>query len=176
MVVALSGFLRYSLENDPQQKVTLDQEIGAIKRYLEIEQRRFEDRLRVGIVVTPEAGAALVPSLILQPLIENAVKYAVSRREDGGRIEIVAHVEGDTLDIVLRDDGPGSADYRSAQGAGHGVGLTNTRERLRVLYGSRQSFGIRNLPPHGTEVHLRCPWELPMKEDTADAYPHADRR
>ncbi len=82
MVGALSGFLRYSLDSDPEQRVTLDQEIESVRRYLCIEQVRFDDRLRVGIMVTPEAASALVPSLILQPLIENAIKFAVSRREE----------------------------------------------------------------------------------------------
>jgi LytS/YehU family sensor histidine kinase len=176
MVGALSGFLRYSLDSDPEQKVTLEQELGAIHRYLAIEQLRFGDRLRVGIMVTPEAADALVPSLILQPLIENAVKFAVSRREEGGRIEIVAQVKGEALDIALRDDGPGSLDYLPDKGGGHGVGLTNTRERLRVLYGERQSFTIRNQPPHGTEVHLQFPFERSPGEAVAHADPHADRR
>ncbi len=159
MVGALSGFLRYSLDNDPEQKVTLDQEIGAIKRYLSIEQLRFGARLRVGIMITPPAGDGLVPSLILQPLIENSVKFAVSRREEGGRIEIVAKVDGSMLDIILRDDGPGSPDYTPQSGDGHGVGLVNTRERLSVLYGKHQLFTIARLEPHGTSAHLRFPFE-----------------
>jgi LytS/YehU family sensor histidine kinase len=165
MVGALSGFLRYSLDNDPQQKVTLDQEIGAVKRYLAIEQLRFGERLKVGVLVTSPAGSALVPSMILQPLIENAVKYAVSRREEGGRIEIVARVDEDVLEIALRDDGPGSLDYLPAKGGGHGVGLTNTRERLRVLYGDHHRFSIRNLQPQGTEVRLQFPFEPPLAEE-----------
>jgi len=165
MVGALSGFLRYSLDSDPEQTIGLEQEIGAIRRYLSIEQLRFGERLEVGIMIEPPAGRARVPSLILQPLIENAIKYAVSRREEGGRIEIVARVDGDLLDIALRDDGPGSADYRSARGEGHGVGLANTRERLRVLYGERQQFSIRRLQPQGTEVRLRFPYDpIPHEE------------
>lgn len=177
MVGALSGFLRYSLDSDPEQKVTLDQEIGAIKRYLAIEQLRFGDRLKVAIAVTPPAGTALLPSLILQPLIENAVKYAVSRREEGGSIDILARVDGETLDIAIRDDGPGSADFRPGNGrGGAGVGLANTRERLRVLYGARHHFAIRNLQPHGAEVRLQFPFNHAATEETADAFAHADRR
>jgi anti-sigma regulatory factor (Ser/Thr protein kinase) len=160
MVGALSGFLRYSLDSDPEQKVSLDQEIGSIQRYLAIEQVRFGDRLKVGILVTPPAGEALVPSLILQPMIENAVKYGISKREEGGRIEIIARVvdEG-VLDIVLRDNGPGSLSYRPERADGQGVGITNTRERLRVLYGDRQHFEIVRLQPQGTEVRLQFPFE-----------------
>ena len=168
MVGALSGFLRYSLDSDPEQKVTLEQEIGAIRRYLAIEQLRFGERLKIGILVTPPAGSALVPSLILQPLIENAVKFGVSRREEGGRIEIVAHVEDGILDIALRDDGPGSLDYRPERNDGHGVGLANTRERLRVLYGDDQHFTICRLQPQGTEVRLQFPFEPASTEEKAN--------
>jgi two-component system, LytTR family, sensor kinase len=116
MVGALSGFLRYSLDSDPGQRVTLDQEIDSVRRYLGIEQVRFGERLDVGILVTPEAADALVPSLILQPLIENAIKFAISRREEGGRIELVAHADEGVLEITVRDDGPGSADYMPKSG------------------------------------------------------------
>jgi two-component sensor histidine kinase len=174
MVGALSQFLRYSLDGDPEQRVTLSQEIEAIRRYLIIEQMRFGERLHVGIMVTPPADVARVPSLILQPLIENAIKYAISRREEGGRIEIVATVDDGMLDIRLRDDGPGSPDYRPAPGSS-GVGLANTRERLRVLYGERQSFAIRSLQPQGTEAHLRLPFE-PQPRGGDDAHSHPDRR
>ncbi|NCT67082.1 MAG: sensor histidine kinase [Rhodanobacteraceae bacterium] len=177
MVGALSSFLRYSLESDPQQKVTLEQELGAIRRYLAIEQMRFGERLRVGILVTPPSGSALMPSLLLQPLIENAVKYGMSRREEGGRIEIVARVQDGVVDIAVRDDGPGSLDYRPGGGSnGAGVGLANTRERLRVLYGERHHFTIRKLQPIGTEVQLQFPFEPSRPEEPADADPHPDRR
>jgi two-component system, LytTR family, sensor kinase len=174
MVGALSGFLRYSLDSDPEQRVTLDQEIESVRRYLCIEQVRFGERLRVGIMVTPEAAGALVPSLILQPLIENAIKFAVSRREEGGRLELVARADDGVLEISLRDDGPGSADYVPKSGGGHGVGLANTRERLRVLYGEHQSFTIRTCEPHGTLVTLRLPLER-LEEDIANAHAYADR-
>jgi LytS/YehU family sensor histidine kinase len=174
MVGALSGFLRYSLDSDPEQRVTLNQEIESVRRYLGIEQVRFGDRLRVGILVTPEAGSALVPSLILQPLIENAIKFAVSRREEGGHIELVARAEEGVLEISLRDDGPGSDDYVPKSGGGHGVGLANTRERLRVLYGDEQSFTIRTCAPRGTLVTLRLPLER-ADEDIAHADTHAYR-
>ena len=160
MVGALSGFLRYSLDSDPEQRVTLDQEIESVRRYLMIEQVRFGDRLRVGIMVTPEAGSALVPSLILQPLIENAIKYAVSKREEGGRIELVARRDSDMLDLHLRDDGPGFAEGELVPNGHARVGLANTRERLRVLYGERQHFEIGNREPHGVDAHIRPPFEI----------------
>ena len=163
MVGSLSAFLRYSLDSDPVQRVTLAQEMDATNLYLSIEQLRFGERLRVSMQVTAEVRAALVPSLILQPLIENAIKHAVSRREEGGTIEIHAHRDGASLFIVLQDDGPGCVDF-SERRNGHGVGLANTRERLSVLYGTRQDFSIANRTPHGCQVRLRLPFETAAAE------------
>jgi hypothetical protein len=165
MVGSLSAFLRYSLDSDPVQRVTLAQEIDATNQYLGIEQLRFGERLRVRIDVADDVRDALVPSLILQPLIENAIKYAVSKREEGGSIEIEARRNGSDLQIVLRDDGPGCSNKgERAEGDGRGVGLANTRERLRVLYGERQEFSIGNRAPHGAEVQIRLPFEAAAKE------------
>jgi LytS/YehU family sensor histidine kinase len=158
MVTGLSAFLRHTLDSDPMQRVTLGDELDALSRYLAIEQLRFAERLQVGIEVTPEARRALVPSLILQPLIENCIKYAVAKRIDGGRIEIEARVLGANLEVLVRDDGPGLGPDGTCE-SGHGVGLSNTRERLRVLFGERQSVTVRNLAPHGVEVCLRLPLE-----------------
>jgi two-component system, LytTR family, sensor kinase len=158
MVGSLSAFLRYSLDSDPVQRVTLAQEIEATNLYLGIEQLRFGERLRVRMDIDPQARDALVPSLLLQPLIENAIKYAVSKREEGGSIEIEARREGDDLVIVMRDDGPGCANFENRSN-GHGVGLANTRERLRVLYGERQHFDLSNRAPHGVEAHIELPYE-----------------
>ena len=160
MVGSLSAFLRYSLDSDPVQRVTLAQEIDALNLYLGIEQLRFGERLQVRMDIDAAARAALVPSLILQPLIENAVKHALAKREEGGRIEVEARRDGDTLDIHLRDDGPGCSETDSARSDHRGVGLVNTRERLRVLYGERGQFSIDNRLPHGADAHIRLPFEI----------------
>jgi len=157
MICSLSSFLRHSLESDPEQSVTLAQEVEALELYLGIERVRFGDRLSVVVDIDPDTRAARVPSLILQPLVENAIKYAVSTSEAGGRIELVARREGDMLDVHLRDDGPGITATSSAGGAG--VGLANTRERLRLIYGERQHVGITNREPRGADIHLRLPFE-----------------
>ena len=159
MVGSLSAFLRHSLDSDPEQRVPLSQEIDALNLYLGIEQLRFGERLTVTMDIEPATRAALVPSLILQPLIENAIKYAVSKREEGGRIELVARRDGDMLDLHLRDDGPGFAETDMTPNGHARVGLANTRERLRVLYGERQRFDIGNREPHGADVHIRLPFE-----------------
>jgi len=158
MVTSLSSFLRYSLDSDPVQRVTLAQEIEALNLYLGIEQIRFGDRLQVRINVDAAARDALVPSLILQPIIENSIKHAVAKREEGGNIEVEARRDGNTLDVHLRDDGPGCPDF-DAPTNHTGVGLANTRERLRVIYAERQQFRIDNREPHGADVHIRLPFE-----------------
>ncbi|MEP6940603.1 MAG: histidine kinase [Rudaea sp.] len=163
MVGSLASFLRYSLDSDPVQRVTLAQEIEALHLYLSIEQIRFGERLQVSLVVDEAARTALVPSLILQPIVENAIKHAVAKREEGGHIEIEARRTGDSpadswLDIHMRDDGPGCPDF-DARTNHTGVGLANTRERLRVIYAERQIFSIDNREPHGADVHIRLPFE-----------------
>ncbi|HEX6832776.1 MAG TPA: histidine kinase [Rudaea sp.] len=163
MVGSLSQFLRYSLDSDPVQRVTLAQEIEAANLYLGIEQLRFGERLRVHVDLSPEASRALVPSLILQPLIENAIKYAVSKREEGGTIEIRAYRDGGDLHVEMRDDGPGCQKFDD-RANGHGVGLRNTRERLSVLYGARHDFSIANREPHGIEIRIRLPFESAKPE------------
>ena len=164
MVGSLSAFLRHSLDSDPEQRVRLAEEVDALNLYLGIEKLRFGERLSVKMDIEPPAQDALVPSLILQPLIENAIKYAVSRREEGGRIELIARRDGTAsdqswLDLHLRDDGPGFAETDVAPNGHARVGLANTRERLRVLYGERQQFDIGNREPHGVDVHIRLPFE-----------------
>jgi two-component system LytT family sensor kinase len=164
MVQSLSAFLRHSLDSDPMQRVTFKQELDALRMYLDIEKVRFAERLRLDYRIEPECYSALLPSLLLQPLIENAIKYAVARRVEGGRLEITARRDGDMLEIVVADDGPGSPLFEgdalpAVASNGHGVGLVNTRERLKVLYGERQSFHARNREPHGAEITIRLPFE-----------------
>ncbi len=159
MVSSLSAFLRYSLDADPVQKVTLKQELEAIHLYLGIEKLRFAERLNLSSDIEPGVYSAQLPSLLLQPLIENAIKYAVAKRIEGGSIEIAARRDGEMLEIAVRDDGPGFDHAMDDLPAGNGVGLRNTRERLRVLYGAKQSFTMRNRTPRGAEVLLRLPFE-----------------
>lgn len=161
MLSRLSAFLRYSLDSDPMQKVTLKQELDALNLYLNIEKLRFDSRLHLQFDVSQQASQMRVPSLILQPLIENAIKYAIAPKEDGGTIRIAAEVEFDQrLKIVVEDDGPG-VDLESIKthADGRGVGLANVRERLRVLYGDGQSFELNNAQPHGLRVTMRIPSE-----------------
>ncbi|MCB1555083.1 MAG: histidine kinase [Xanthomonadales bacterium] len=164
MVQGLSAFLRHSLDNDPMQRVSLHQEIEAIRLYLDIEKVRFADRLRLHLDITEECRDALLPSLLLQPLVENAIKYAVAGRVQGGSLEIRARREGAMLVLTVVDDGPGAGpDGPQPAGAGHGVGLANTQDRLRVLYGERQRFSARDCEKGGFEVRMDLPFELAQR-------------
>jgi len=157
-VSRLSDFLRYTLDNDPMKRVTLGSELGAIDLYLEIEKVRFGNRLIISKHVEDRALHALVPSLILQPLIENAIKYAITPLEDGGTLRISAKVQHSTLVLQLSDTGPGLGNGDS-QHESSGVGLKNTRERLQQLYGDRQAFTLAPNDPSGLVVTINMPYE-----------------
>mgnify|MGYP001796497410 CR=1 FL=1 len=158
-VTRLSDFLRYSLDNDPMKRVTLRQELDALDLYLEIEKVRFGERLQVIREVESHALDALVPSLILQPLIENAIKYAVSPLEDGGTIRIAAKTHGTSLMVTIADSGPGLNQTPAGNGKSSGVGLTNTRERLKQLYGEQQALTLAPNDPHGLVITINMPFE-----------------
>ena len=128
---------------------------SAIQRYLEIERARFADRVRVEIDLPDELESALVPSLLLQPLAENAVRHGIAPREGPGRIEITAHRDDMRLVLMVSDDGVGPGG--DVSGA-NGVGLANTRERLAELYGEGHRFAIRGREGGGTEVLVEIPW------------------
>jgi LytS/YehU family sensor histidine kinase len=157
-VMRLSEFLRYTLDQDPMKKVTLRQEIEAMNLYLTTEKLRFGDRLRLEYAIEDAALDALVPSLLLQPLIENAVKYAVSPSEQGGSIRIEGRTRGAMLELAVADDGPGLG-ATPTPGTGRGVGLRNTRERLAVLYEDRHRFATLDNRP-GLRIELGLPLEV----------------
>ena len=157
-VVRLSDFLRYTLDNDPMSRVTLGSELAALDLYLEIEKVRFGDRLVIEKSIEAPAEKALVPSLILQPLIENAIKYAVTPREDGGTLRISARVQRGTLVMQLSDNGPGLGNGENSHKSS-GVGLKNTRERLQQLYGDDQAFTLAPNDPSGLRITINIPFE-----------------
>jgi LytS/YehU family sensor histidine kinase len=137
------------------KKVTLRQEIEALDLYMNTERLRFGGRLRLEYAIEEPALDALVPSLLLQPLIENAVKYAITPREDGGSIRIEGRTRGMMLEIAVIDDGPGLRDS-NALTEGRGVGLRNTRERLAVLFGELHRFAVLNSHP-GMRIEIGFP-------------------
>ncbi|HJR52848.1 MAG TPA: histidine kinase [Gemmatimonadota bacterium] len=157
MIARLSDFLRLVIEHAGAQEVALVQELEFLNRYLEIQQVRFQDRLRVSFDVDPEVLDAMVPNLVLQPLVENAIRHAVEPRAAGGRVEVSATRNGDTLCLTVRDDGPG---LRAGAWTVPGVGISNTRARLEQLYGDRQALEIANHAEGGALVTVRFPWRV----------------
>ena len=160
MVTELSRFLRFSLDNDPLQKITLAEELEAINLYLGIEKVRFEDRLRLEEDIEANARQALIPSLLLQPLVENAIKYGIARSETGGTLRIAARVFGGELLVELSDDGPGCELEDGAIPGMEGVGLSNTRDRLETLYGDLHGLRLSRTDPHGLTINIRIPYEV----------------
>ncbi|MCG2842830.1 histidine kinase [Sandaracinobacter sp. RS1-74] len=142
MLSRLSSFLRYSLVGEREGQATVAQEMQALKLYLEIERTRFEERLRTRFDIASDVTNARIPSLLLQPLVENAVKYAVTPLEEGADIWVTARRLGDRLELMVADTGPGVGDSRPTP-EGTGVGLTNIRERLVQAYGDDHSFEIQ---------------------------------
>lgn len=158
MLARLGYFLRLTLDHSDEQEVTLQQELEYVGCYLEIQQARFHNRLAVEREVEPETLAALVPSLILQPLVENAVKHGIAARVQGGRIRIRASRRERRLCLEVEDDGPGLQRDAGARGEDErGLGLRNTRERLEHLYGNSQRLHLSEAPGGGLRVTLELP-------------------
>jgi sensor histidine kinase YesM len=158
MLARLSSFLRYTLANEPTAKVTLAQEVETLKLYLEIEKMRFEDRLRPHFRIEPETIGARLPSLLLQPLIENAIKYAVTPAENGADIWITAAREAQAVRIEVADNGNGEG-AEIAASPSTGVGLPNIRDRLSQAYGGAHRFETRKNERGGFSVILEIPYE-----------------
>ena len=158
MLARLSSFLRYTLANEPTAKVTLAQEVETLMLYLEIEKMRFEDRLRPHFKVQAETIGARLPSLLLQPLIENAIKYAVTPSEDGADIWINATLEGHAVRLEVADNGHGE-EAGLAGGPSTGVGLANIRDRLAQAYGAAHGFTTRENDQGGFSVIIEIPYE-----------------
>jgi signal transduction histidine kinase len=158
MLARLSSFLRYTLVNEPAGKVTLAQEVETLKLYLEIEKMRFEDRLRPHFRIQSETIGARLPSLLLQPLIENAIKYAVTPSENGADIWITASREGAAVRIEVADTGDGhGAEFAASPSTG--VGLANIRDRLSQAYGATHRFEAKKNDRGGFSVIIEIPYE-----------------
>ncbi|RPJ65165.1 sensor histidine kinase [Alteromonas sediminis] len=162
MTVQLSQFLRHSLDNNPDTKITLADEINALNLYLEIEKTRFAERLAVDFQVEEVASEALVPSLLLQPIIENSMKYAIAKSEEGGKISLRAFVDKRTLHIEITDTGPDEKvmEALNTKKESRGVGLSNITQRLQTLYGHQGRIAQFNLSAGGMETQIMLPFEV----------------
>jgi two-component system, LytTR family, sensor kinase len=159
MMARLSDLLRMSLEGSEIQTTSLSRELEFVAGYLEIEKIRLEERLNVVLDIAPETLDAQVPSLLLQPLVENAVRHGISRNSAGGNIWITSSHDERFLHLRVRDNGPGLT-TTSDTPSGTGLGIRTTRERLRTLYGNDQSFEISAIPSRGVEVWVKIPLQI----------------
>jgi two-component system, LytTR family, sensor kinase len=164
MIARLSDFLRHSAISSRRQEVTLQEELDLLNLYLDIMRPRFEERLRVEIDVEPGINEALTPRLILQPLVENSLKYAAD--PDSGQISIAIKAARDngSLRIEVRDEGPGlAANVRGV--AGNGVGLVNTAQRLERLYGGNHELALRNGEKCGAMISVKIPYHTDRRQE-----------
>jgi two-component system LytT family sensor kinase len=155
-IAALADLLRLSLQRRGTQEVPLRQELDFVSRYLEIEQTRFHDRLRVAFEVAEEALDGRLPILVLQPLVENAIRHGIAPRAAGGSLRIAAARRNGMLCVEVEDDGVGLP----SEGVREGVGLANTRARLEQLYGKGDRLLVGARPGGGVRVELRVPWQV----------------
>ena len=153
ILLQLSTLLRRSLDSSEAHEVALGEEIGFLESYLAIEQARFGGRLGYRILAPDRVLEARVPNLILQPLVENALRHGLATRAGPGRVEIRAERDGDMLKLCVSDDGPGLPPATTER-----VGLANTRARLRLLYADRQRFEVRNSRDGGVVAEIELPW------------------
>jgi len=157
-LMRLSDLLRLTLDNLGQQEVTLKAELDFIAKYLQIEQTRFADRLVVRFDVQPEALDALVPNMLLQPLVENAIKHGISRKSGPGHIDLTARREGDKLWMEVRDDGVGLTET-ALTALQKGIGVSTTRARLQHLFGADYRFEFHR-QPGGLAIVVAIPWRI----------------
>lgn len=169
MVMRLGDLLRAALDGSDHQEVTLREELAFLQRYLEIEKIRFGDRLVVTMNIAPETLEARVPNLILQPLVENAIRHGIEPHARPGRIELHARREADQLALEVSDNGGGLKNHDPDQ---EGVGLSNTRARLRELYGQAHRFDLGSAPGRGLRVQLTFPFRT---EHNQHENPNPDR-
>jgi signal transduction histidine kinase len=158
MLTALSDLLRITLGRGNEREVALRDDVEFLERYLEIQAMRLGDRLRVTLAIASDTADLLVPSFAIQPLVENAIRYAISPRRTGGRLEIRADRVGQRLRLSVADDGPGlSATAEGTHAGGWGIGLENTRARLAQLYGDGCRFTVADQPAGGLAVTIEIP-------------------
>ncbi|MEM7701319.1 MAG: histidine kinase [Pseudomonadota bacterium] len=163
MLTRLSGFLRHTLITEPGSLVSLEQEVETLQLYLDIERMRFEERLRTHFEIDDLALTAQLPSMLLQPLIENSIKYAVSAREEGASISLTARVVGQRLRLTVEDTGPGASNGAKTgpsfdKPVSTGVGIANIRNRLEQAYGAGHVFETRSPPGGGFTVLIEIPF------------------
>jgi LytS/YehU family sensor histidine kinase len=159
MISGLSDLLRHALESAEKQEVTLKEELKFIELYLDIQKVRFSDRLTVQLEIAPDTLNAVVPNLILQPLVENAIRHGISLKNSSGLLRVKSWREDNELHLVVSDDGPGLPSGWQIEN-NEGIGLANTNERLKHLYGNKYRFDLRNGTQAGTTASITIPFQI----------------
>jgi LytS/YehU family sensor histidine kinase len=165
MLARLSDLLRCVLDDVQAQEVPLSRELEYLQLYLSIEQVRFQDRLRVDIAADPEVLDAALPHMALQPIVENAIRHGIGRSSTAGQIGITACRVNESVEIKIRDDGPGLAAANGTTGGG--IGLANTRARLRELYGDAASLKVENAERGGVVATMVLPFRAVLEAHAA---------
>lgn len=167
MLLGLSNMLRYALDSSGRQEVPLSEEIEFLNLYLGVEQMRFPDRLKIEMAIDADTEEALVPSLMLQPIVENAIRHGIAPRLAPGTVRVSAHREGDSLVLNVEDDGVGLT--KPSTEANAGIGLKNTQSRLTQLYQTACDLQIRSRSKGGVEVLIRLPFRTEVAEPLLSA-------
>jgi signal transduction histidine kinase len=171
MITRLSELLRHSFNRERGPLVTLEEELELLDHYVAIQEARFGDRLRVTFRVDPRAAAAVIPTLLLQPLVENAIRHGAVPNGGVAEVEIAATRDGDRLHLEVRDNGPGVTADKPTAGNGSGLGIANTRARLQELYGPSHRFDLTNAPPPaaaGGRTGALATIDIPYSEHARD--------
>lgn len=167
MLAQIGEFLRTILDNEAVVETPLSQEIAMAEQYLAIEQTRLGPRLRVDMVVSPETLDALVPSMLLQPLIENAVRHGVAPVIEGGTIRVGSTLNGARLQVTVQNSGPANSRLVPASDSASGIGINNTAERLKTLYAAEHKFGLQWPETGGCEVTVELPFRKSVQRKGA---------
>jgi len=163
LLANLGDLLRTSLEGEQDNFVPLENELRFIRSYLDVERVRLGERLHVEFEIDPKTETALVPNLILQPLVENAIRHGIAPHVENGDVRILSELEGDRLILSIFDNGKGIEVFNgNGQMYEEGVGIRNTRERLKVIYGERASFKLNSLESGWTESRVTLPLQLSL--------------
>jgi len=158
MITLFGGFLRMTLEEGDKNEIPLEKEIEYIRHYLEIEKIRFQDKLVLNFDIQPSTLIAFVPALILQPIVENAVRYAIAPRESPGTITVRSRRENKSLYLEVEDDGAGKS-FSKIKQSSCGIGLKNVQQRLETLYGNAQEYSFQHVRNGGCLVRIIMPYK-----------------
>jgi two-component system, LytTR family, sensor kinase len=170
MVLRLSELLRMTLDREHKEEITLEEEMELINRYLEIEKKRFEDRLQIRVTIDGTSSRAIVPTMILQPLVENAMRHGAAKQRDATMVEIHGEHRDGLLFLRVCDNGPGASNGKITEG----IGFSNIRTRLEQLFGNHQNFNFGNVEGGGFQAEIAIPFRTATDHESLRPDVHAE--